>query len=239
MQINKFLVISQDVTTILEIEKMLQTAPFFNRVLVLSSFEEAINAILDFEPNLILIDTSTFDFSLAQIVSNIVTPHIPIAIISDNSDHAVEAYKLGLFIDFILKPIKLDRLMVAMSRAWNRYFSYSRMAGVNFSFLKVEESYRKFYHDDIVYFEGSGTDVKLCNENGKLIINNSLSQVEEKLNNYNFIRIHKSYVINTKKIVCFSASNFELTVGNVPIGRSYRKRVAGVLRTLAKTRVLD
>lgn len=235
MQISKCLIISRDLSFVTECEMMLQKAPFLSNVASVINFEEAILKVSDFAPGLILVDISTLSLSQAQSLFDIVNPYIPIVLISDDPFHAVESYRLGIAADFILKPVKLDRLMVAINRALKQSLSYSGMSGVNFSFLKIGRSYKKFLHDEIIFIEAYGAYVKLYTEKGKFIVNDSISKVEEKLANFSFIRVHKSYIINTQKIISFNTSSFELILGKVPIGPNFKQRLEGLFMMLSKT----
>lgn len=239
MFINKYLLISKSLEFSQEVIKVLEKAPFLNNINIATNIEEAISKASDFVPGIILIDISTFNLMEAQTIFDIVNPYISIVLVSNECYHAVEAYKLGIASDFILRPVSLERLMTATNRALNMSYSYSGLTNINFSFLKIGHSYKKFFHDEIVFIEAYGAYIKLYTEKGKFIINDSISKIEKKLSNFNFVRVHKSYIINTQKIISFTSSNFEMSLGKIPIGPNFKQQLRGFFTMLSKAYSAD
>lgn len=59
-------------------------------------------------------------------------------------------------------------------------------------------------------------------------------KLEGRLPNDSFVRIHKSYVINTTKILTVKSNNLEMEIGEVPVGANYRPSVEGFLNMMKK-----
>lgn len=77
--------------------------------------------------------------------------------------------------------------------------------------------------DNILYIESIGKKVILYNLSGeKEELNTTLNSLAEKINEYGFIRCHKSYIVNTTYISSFNKSECSLKQGiTIPIGRKY------------------
>jgi len=56
-----------------------------------------------------------------------------------------------------------------------------------------------------------------------------MAQIEEKLANENFLRIHKSFIVSISKIEAFTANTIEIQGKELPIGRSFKNAVLGAL----------
>lgn len=235
MQINKCLIISGNEGLAKEVIDLLLKMPYLSHSLIVKTFSELLKELAEFSPTCIIIDTDTISISKVNDIFSISPFHIPVILLSGNAQEAVESYDQGLATDFILKPLNFSRLRLGLNRALKSYISFSGMTGIDYVFLKVGRTFLKFQLDDIIFIEAFGIYVKLYTTNGKTIVNDSISRVERRLENHNFIRVHKSYIINTKKIVSFNSSAFELTLGKIPIGPNYKFKLDALLAMLSKS----
>jgi two-component system response regulator LytT len=235
MEINKCLVVSNDETLNNEVVELLLKMPYLSRSLVVRTFSELLKELSEFSPTCIIIDTDTISLAKVNDIFGISPRQVSIVVLSSSTLEAVECYDQGLVTDFILKPLNFPRLRVALNRALKSYISFSGMTGVDYVFLKVGRSFLKFQLDEIIYIEAFGIYVKLYTSKGKTIVNDSISRVEKRLEHHDFIRVHKSYIINTKKIISFNSSAFELTLGKIPIGPNYKFKLDALLAMLSKT----
>lgn len=239
MKVINCLVITNDEEVLEVIKKLLPKLPFLSTLTSSISFEKALESIFQSEIDLIIADTNCLSFLQIKNLEDILYPPIPIVTISDKSEEAINSYDLGVSIDFILKPLKIERLMLAVNRALKQKISFSSMRGRNFIFLKVGRKYQRFEINDIFFIEAYGMYVKICTPKGMSVVNESISRIEERFSHVSFIRVHKSYVINTNKIISFNAHHFELPLGKIPIGPNYKQRIEGLLRMLSKAENSD
>ena len=81
---------------------------------------------------------------------------------------------------------------------------------------------------DIVYIKGAGNYVEIESSKGNFIMRSTLSKAEQKVSELGFIRVHRSYVINTQHIVTKEKTAFGQTVlvlkpdQKIPIGRNFK-----------------
>jgi len=155
-------------------------------------------------------------------------------------EYAIEGYDLDV-VDFLLKPISFERFLKAI----NRYCSRSRKVEVKsadihtssqemkFIYIQDGKNIFKILYDDVLYFEGYGEYVKVITAGRNYIVRDSLNEFEHKYSTEYFIRIHKSYIINTQKITGFNAIQVILKNTQLPIGRMYREKVMGILKPSA------
>jgi DNA-binding LytR/AlgR family response regulator len=152
-------------------------------------------------------------------------------------DYAIEGYELDV-VDFLLKPISFERFL----RAINRYCSRTRISPLkawnnsgetdekNHVYIQDGKKTYKLLYSDIIYFEGYGEYVKVITVNKNYLVRDSLAEFENKLSSDFFLRIHKSYLINIRKILGFSTTNIMVKNNELPIGRVYREKVMKVLK---------
>ncbi len=152
-------------------------------------------------------------------------------------EYAIEGYDLDV-VDFLLKPISFERFLKAI----NRYCNRSRKVEVRstdihtsnqemkFIYIQDGKNIFKILYDDVLYFEGYGEYVKVITAGKNYMVRDSLTEFEHKFSTDYFIRIHKSYIINTQKITGFNSIQVILKNTQLPIGRMYREKVMSILK---------
>ncbi|MBN2635762.1 MAG: LytTR family transcriptional regulator [Prolixibacteraceae bacterium] len=90
----------------------------------------------------------------------------------------------------------------------------------------------RILYDDIIYIESLSDYIKVhSNTLGETTSKEKISVLEEKLPEQ-FLRIHRSFIINTKKITRYNSNEVELRDIHLNIGRSYKKEVIPILMSM-------
>jgi DNA-binding LytR/AlgR family response regulator len=79
--------------------------------------------------------------------------------------------------------------------------------------------------DEIFYIESLKEYIKIVSRDKSILTKFQLGQTEELLQNNNFLRIHRSFIVAKDKIDSFSATDVEIQGKLIPIGRSYKEQV--------------
>lgn len=149
-----------------------------------------------------------------------------VIITSAYSEFAIDGFELDV-VDFLLKPITLDRFLKAINKLSNHQKS-TEISSKNEDevikdlFIKDTNKTYKINPANILYIEGMREYVKIYTNSGNIITKSSLTKFYELLPQNLFIRIHKSFIINLKKVKVFTATNVEIDNKKIPIGRSYK-----------------
>nr|HPN70893.1 LytTR family DNA-binding domain-containing protein [Saprospiraceae bacterium] len=138
------------------------------------------------------------------------------------TDFAFDAYQNDA-IDYLQKPIAIDRFEKAISKAII-YAQSKKLEHTEFLTVKVDGIKQKIKQEDIMYCQSMGNFVKLFvnNISKPLIVNQSLSNQFKELNPNLFIQIHRTCIVNRsyikrKKDKCLVLIN----EAELPIGRKY------------------
>ncbi|MFN0176609.1 MAG: LytR/AlgR family response regulator transcription factor [Saprospiraceae bacterium] len=153
-------------------------------------------------------------------------PEKPMVIfVTAYSNYAVESYDLDV-VDYLMKPVPLERFVKAAYKALEIKHKNSETPAQpsvetpDFFFVNVEYSLVKIILSEITHIEGMKDYVKiyLSGVNRPVLTKSTLKGIEEKLSAKDFMRVHKSYIVNLSKIE--SVRNRELKIGNreIPIG---------------------
>ncbi len=148
-------------------------------------------------------------------------------------EYALEGYELDV-IDYLLKPISFERFLKAI----DKYYHYTSGESTVFpvsdrtsedmsAYIDVRENKKiiRIKLKDIIYIEGLNEYVGFHTADKRIVSKNSLSKIENKLPSEQFIRIHKSFIVQISKIKAFSATLIEVNGKELPIGRSYKNGV--------------
>ena len=149
-------------------------------------------------------------------------------------NYAVESYELEV-VDYLLKPITIERFLKSMDKYFSkkttqhipikedRSPSQETAENTHF-FINVNKKYLKVNFEEIEYIESLKDYVGIYVEGKRHITKLKISNLEKLLPNY-FIRTHRSYIVNAKKITAFTMQDIEIDKVEIPIGNSYKEKV--------------
>ena len=166
---------------------------------IVEEFSSAIEAIKFLNENiidLIFLDIHMPDFSGLDFIKSLKNPPKIILTTSD-SKFAIEAFEYDFIIDYLLKPLALTRFQKAVTKAENKNIATAS------SSLKVKDTSNDFY-------------VK------NYIVHSTLKKIEEKLPDSLFLKIHRSFIINIKKIIDIEDNSVLIKKDVIPVSRSKR-----------------
>lgn len=151
-------------------------------------------------------------------------------------EYALDGYDLDI-VDYLLKPITFDRFFKSIERYLRNSDQQVQQAlsqPNEPTSIYIKSGYRnvKINIDDILYMESLKDYVKICTLTGDITTKYRISDMEDNLPDKNFLRIHRSFIINFKHITAFTASDVEIGKTELPIGESYKEQVLRMLKKL-------
>ncbi|WP_271767768.1 LytR/AlgR family response regulator transcription factor [Aquimarina algiphila] len=146
-------------------------------------------------------------------------------------EFALEGFELSVT-DYLLKPFSLERFIQAVLKTQKKNIVENDIKIISEKeelpkaiFVKSDKRLIKIRFEDIQYIEAYGNYIKIFTDT-MVLTPNTLSDFYEKLPKENFIRIHKSFVINFNELKLIEGNQLILNSTKVlPIGKSYRKLV--------------
>lgn len=149
-------------------------------------------------------------------------------------DYAVQGFELNV-IDYLIKPIEFSRFLTAVNKlpqsksiavASNIVAAGGERAHLFFSVSKKKV---KVFLDEILYIESLKEYIRIITKTKSILTKFQLGEVEEMLNNNNFLRVHRSFIVSKEKIEAYSSTDVEVNGKQIPIGRSYKELVVSIL----------
>ncbi|MBH8558793.1 LytR/AlgR family response regulator transcription factor [Hymenobacter negativus] len=161
-----------------------------------------------------------------------VLPDPPEVIITTaRQDFAVDAFELRVT-DYLVKPFEFARFTQAVQRVASRRAPAAGAAAPAADsptsadlFVKVNSRMVRINFDDVLYVEALSDYVNIVTPKHKYIVYTTLKALENRLAAFpNFMRVHRSYLLNTQHIESIEDNTANLSGGHfVPIGKSYQE----------------
>ena len=153
-------------------------------------------------------------------------------------DYAIESYDLEV-VDYLLKPITFERFLKSIDRFLREInktvISEKEVMKNEFILVKSGNKHHKIKIDEILFIESLKDYIKIHTVDDKQIVSKyKIGKIENELANKKFLRIHRSYIINTHKISAFTLNDIEVNSVKIPIGASYKDRVVAFLDKIKK-----
>lgn len=212
------------------IENYINKIESLNIVAKCNSALKAINILKEHQIDLIFLDIKMPNLSGLELVKTI--DNIPQFIFTTAySEHAIEGFELNAT-DYLVKPIRFNRFIKAVNKAQEKHELKLKKPikkiqdSKDYIFIKSEYENIKVNLKDIQYIEGLKDYVKIHIKDSKksLLTLSSLKNILEKLSP-NFIRIHRSYIVNIDFIKTLQKTKVIIGEVRLPIGESYKESV--------------
>jgi DNA-binding LytR/AlgR family response regulator len=123
---------------------------------------------------------------------------------------------------YVVKPFDEGDLIANVELALMKSRSLTSSAPIYKFFVRNNQELKAIEPNDILYVESDDNYANIYTLNEKHVVSHTLKSVEEKLQANGFVRIHKSYLINFRKITSIHEGYAFIDEIKLPIGRSYR-----------------
>lgn len=208
------------------IEENVKQIPFLNLVGSCSNAFEAMEVLQKEKVDLIFLD-----IQMPGILGTSFLPSLaikPLVIfVTAYANYAVESYNLDA-VDYLMKPVSLDRFMLSANKAYHIFMGKTAIQKEpleDFFFANVEYSLVRISIPTISHVEGLKDYVKIFVEGERhpILTKQTMKSVEAKVVPHDFMRVHKSFIVNLKKIESIKQQrikigNFEIAVSDSHIG---------------------
>lgn len=152
-------------------------------------------------------------------------------------DYAIDGFELNA-VDYLLKPITFQRFF----NATEKFLTLQQQKPVTLNappsatskayiFIRKERKQVKIFLDDVLYIESLKDYIKIHSINEKHTIKYSISNFQ-KLLDQRFLRVHRSFIVNTDKITAYTKQDIEIGTIEIPIGERYKGTVLKFLKDL-------
>jgi len=204
---------------------------------LVASFQSALeaNATLQQQSiDVVFLDINLPDITGIDYIKTLINPPC-IIITTAYHEHAVESFELDTICDYLVKPFSFERFLKAINKVKKNIYVDKRASTQQEKpsdtlFLNIDKSLHKINMADIIYIESDKNYVTVITEKEKLCYLDSLKNWILKLPPTDFAQVHKSYIVNCRKIDKISGNLLYMNTQKIPVGRLYK---VGLLKKLS------
>ena len=210
---------------------------------VVEEFANAIQAMKFLnqqEIDLIFLDIHMPDFTGFDFVQTLKNPPKIILTTSDKN-FALEAFEYDCIVDYVVKPITLPRFLKAIQKAENfipptievaKEDTSSKSSEENDLYVNIDRRLIKIDIPSIYLIEAKGDYITVKTEGKNYTVHSTLKKIEEKLPDDLFLKVHRSYIINIKRIIDIEDNSVLIAKDVIPVSRSNRPELMKRLNLL-------
>ncbi len=228
------LVVDDERPALDELAFLLGRDPRVRTVTVADSAAEALRVLQEEQIDAVFTDIrmpGLTGLDLARVLSRFRTPP-PVVFVTAYDAHAVDAFELDA-VDYLLKPVRDDRLSEAVRRVVDAAGERASAAAEGSIPVELGGITRFVARSDVLYAEAQGDYARLHTARGSHLIRTPLTTLEEDWRDAGFVRIHRSLLVSLPHVeeVRVDGSRCSVLVGGteLAVSRRHRRELRDVL----------
>jgi len=218
---------------------IMKTIPEISEVIVCNDAREAAEKIHTYQPGLVFLDIQMPHLNGFEVLEKIPNKNFKIIFTTAYNEYAIQAIRYSAF-DYLLKPVDMEELQAAVHRFLEGQEDYKQqydllkniMHNMNASSteefrlaLPTKEGVHFLLPADIIRCEALGNYTRFYVTSGKsYLISKTLGEYDTLLTPQNFIRTHKSHLVNKKFISFIDHDGFAVLKDNSKVEVSRRRK---------------
>lgn len=211
---------------------------------VIEEFSNALAAIKYLNQNqvdVVFLDIHMPDFTGFDLMQALKNPPQIILITSDKN-FAIEAFEYDFIVDYIVKPITEERFEKAINKlilkpSINEKESTSvsqKMSSTHNDefYINIDRRLIKIEFNAVNVVEAKGDYIIIKTDKENYKVHTTLKKIEDKLPKFLFLKVHRSYIINVRKIIDIEDNSILIAKFVIPVSRSNRPQLMKQLNLL-------
>jgi DNA-binding LytR/AlgR family response regulator len=225
----KCIIVEDSTIQRLVISKMVNNAKQLVAIGEFSNALEANNFLINHQVDLIFLDVEMPEISGFDLLDGLARKP-QIIFVTGKADYAFKAFDYDAT-DYLKKPITLERFEIALNKALKKANNIEPDFGDNnnFMFIKSNLKNHKIYTDSIKWVEAMGDYIKVVTDDQHYLVLNTMKAFEKDLPANQFLRVHKSYIINLKRLKKYTAKFAEIDKTQIPLSRTIKQKLKEAL----------
>jgi two-component system LytT family response regulator len=197
------------------LHRLLLNDPEVHVIGIAADGKTAVNKIQTLKPDVVFLDIEVPEMNGFDVIEAVGIDDMPIVIFVTAYDrYTLRAFEVHA-LDYLLKPFEEARLTAALGRAkremdFRRTYQRSKLSGL-MDALAERRGLKRFpiksggrtvflQLDEIDYLEAAGNYVRLHIGGQEYLTRDTMGSFESKLSDSDFVRIHRSVIVNRKRI---------------------------------------
>ncbi len=204
------------------IEMHAQQVDFIDLEKTFTSARAALNYLADKAVDLVFLDINMPDMGGFEFAA-LIDPNVQIVFTTAHSQYAVKGFDINIS-DFLLKPISYARFLQACERVRGSITSNDHSRNVNRNqslFLKDGYNWVRVMLNNLLYIKTEDNYLQLVEPERETLVRMTVQDFLNKVPAEQFLRVHKSFVINTAKVERVEGNSIIINNQPVPVSKTY------------------
>ena len=236
----KCIIIDDEAAARAIIAQLCSKAEDLNVIAEFSNAIEAIKYLNQNEVDVIFLDIHMPDFTGIDFIETIKNPP-KIVLTTSDTNFAIRAFEYDCIVDYLVKPITFERFM----KTYQKIESTPTIAKTDIDtseqvettsgndlYVNIDRRLIKIDIPSIYLVEAKGDYILIKTENKNYTVHSTLKKIEDKLPDSLFLKVHRSYIINTQKIIDIEDNSVLIKRDVIPVSRSNRPELMKRLNLL-------
>jgi two-component system response regulator protein len=207
---------------------LIQRIDFLHITASCASAMEAIRFVETNKIDVIFLDINMPSMNGLEMLDKMESP--PIVIITTAySEYAIEGYRLQVA-DYLLKPIEYNRFRQAALKALQIYRQRNIVEQQDnvedrYIYVRQEGGFLRILQQDILYIRSMENYVNIKLTDRQFIVHTTMQSIEKVLDTNRFFRIHRSFLVNVRRIESISGGRVIIDGYSLPLSRRRKEEL--------------
>jgi DNA-binding LytR/AlgR family response regulator len=152
-----------------------------------------------------------------------------VVIVSNDENLALEAFNYDCIVDYLVKPVTPKRFERAMERVrMKMHVGYIQPVNSNELqeiFVNIDKRIIKIGLNTINYLKANGDYVQIITEQQSYRVHSTLTQLQVKLPKSQFVKTHRSYIVNIAKVNAVKDTTVVIGKDAIPVSKNNREEL--------------
>lgn len=207
------------------LEDYVNATPFLKLIATCNSAIAAIEILEKEVVDLIFTDIQMPNLSGMEFSKLIINNNAKIIFTTAFEEFALESYKVNT-IDYLVKPISYPEFLTAANKAKQQILQGVNQVGIDdYIFVKSDYKLIKIDLKDLIYVEGLKDYLKFYTVHSEkpILTLKSMKSLEDELPKSQFMRVHRSFIVNLKKITTIERNRIVFGDKYIPVSEKYKE----------------
>lgn len=210
------------------LEEYVKQVAFLDLCALCENAMEANNAISLHRPDLMFLDIQMPRITGIEFLKSLQNPPM-VVFTTAYPNYALQGFELDV-VDYLVKPYPFDRFLKATNKALDLFMLKNKPGeelppGLPYMFVKTTNKLEKVVFKDVIFVEAMENYMVIHTAGQKLMTMMTMKNLEETLPATDFIRIHKSFIINIEKVDAIDGNEVIVSGRKLPLSRQRKQEV--------------
>lgn len=159
-----------------------------------------------------------------------------IIFITGKTQYAFQAFDYKA-LDYLQKPVDKKRFEVAVQKAIEIHLlKHEKEYNTDDNYIMIKSNLKKhkLFLDTVKYVQACGDYVKVFTDSDRYTVLSTMKAFENKLPDEQFLRIHKSYIVNLYRVENYTSKMVNINTEEMPLSRNRKNDLEKALSSISK-----